>query len=80
MEPAYIRMIFYMFVVIEMSLEEIAVALPRVKVPGEWDVSRVADILTNPAHRAIVGDGEAWELAQLRVDDTAITRTVGLVY
>jgi hypothetical protein len=79
MEHAFIRMIFYMFVAIEMSLEEIAAALPRVKVPGVWDVDAVVAVLTNPEHRAIVGDDEAWELAQLGVDDVRFRGTAVLI-
>jgi hypothetical protein len=72
-EAAIIRMIFYMYVVCELSHERIAFHLNRLGIacPGEiWSDVLIYEILTNPVYIGqgpapdILQDIEAWELAQ----------------
>jgi hypothetical protein len=71
-EAAIVRMIFYMYVVCELSHQQIAFHLNRMKVdcPGTaWTDVLVYETLTNPAYIGqdaadILQDVEAWELAQ----------------
>ena len=72
-EAAIVRMIFYMYVVCELSHQQIAFHLNRLGIacPGEaWTDVLVYETLTNPAYIGqgpvpdILQDIEAWELAQ----------------
>lgn len=63
MDHATINMVFYLFVVVEMSIEELAEKLPQVT-NRKWSVETVSEILTNPANREVIQDDEAWEIAQ----------------
>jgi len=70
---AIVRMIFYMYVVCELSHQQIAFHLNRLGIacPSEcWTDILVYEILTNPVYIGqgpapdILQDIEAWELAQ----------------
>ena len=71
-EAAIVRMIFYMYVVCELSHERIAFHLNRLGIacPGEqWTDMLVYEVLTNPVYIGqgaadILQDVEAWEIAQ----------------
>src|SRR5215212_803421 len=71
-EAAIVRMIFYMYVVCELSHERIAFHLNRLGIAGpadEWTDMLVYETLTNPAYIGqgapdILQDVEAWEIAQ----------------
>ena len=74
-EAAIVRMIFYMYVVCELSHERIAFHLNRLGIAGpaeEWTDLLVYELLTNPAYIGqglpdILQDVEAWEIAQQSV-------------
>ena len=71
-EAAIVRMIFFMYVVCELSHERIAFHLNRLHIPGpeeHWSDLLVYEILTNPVYigqgaEDILQDIEAWEIAQ----------------
>ena len=72
-EAAIVRMVFYMYVVCELSHQEIAFHLNRLGIacPAEsWTDMLVHETLTNPLYIGqgsapdILQDVEAWELAQ----------------
>ena len=71
-EAAIVRMVFYMYVVCELSHERIAFHLNRlgIAVPGEhWTDILVYELLTNSAYIGvdapdILQDIKAWKLAQ----------------
>jgi hypothetical protein len=72
-ESSIVRMIFFMYVVCELSHEKIAFHLNRLGIAGpgqEWTDIVVYGILTNPAYIGLDGsedilqDVEAWEAAQ----------------
>jgi hypothetical protein len=74
-EAAIVRMIFYMYVVCELSHERIAFHLNRLGIAcpeDAWTDLLVYEILTNPAYIGqglpdILQDIEAWEIAQQSV-------------
>ncbi len=68
-----VRMVFYMYVVCELSHEKIAFHLNRLGIAGpseRWTDLLVYELLTNPSYIGqgpapdILQDIEAWELAQ----------------
>jgi hypothetical protein len=72
-EGSIVRMIFYMYVVCELSHQQIAFHLNRLNIAGpgqEWTDILVYELLTNPAYIGLDGsedilqDVEAWEAAQ----------------
>jgi len=73
-ESAIVRMVYYMYVVCELSHEKIAFHLNRLGIAGpgqEWTDILVYELLHNPAYIGLDGsedilqDVEAWELAQV---------------
>ena len=75
-EAAIVRMIFYMYVVCELSHERIAFHLNRLRIAcpeAEWTDLLIYEILTNPVYIGqgpapdILQDIEAWEIAQQSV-------------
>jgi hypothetical protein len=71
-EAAIVRMVFFMYVVCELSHQQIAFHLNQTQVtcPGDsWTDMLVYEILTNPVYIGrgaadILQDVEAWEIAQ----------------
>ncbi len=71
-EAAIVRMVFYMYVVCELSHEKIAFHLNRLNIAGPakvWADVLVYELLTNPVYIGrdclpdILQDVEAWEMA-----------------